>query len=140
MYSFGILSNLHRSTLHPDLQAVLDEAIKTFNFSITCGFRNKADQEKAFNDKASKVHWPDSRHNVTPYTEAADLCPYPFKKEDWKDIARFARMMGHVESAAVRLGIAIELGMDWDMDSSTIDEGFKDYPHVQLKRPVRKIQ
>jgi peptidoglycan L-alanyl-D-glutamate endopeptidase CwlK len=137
-YSFGIKSNLQRATLHPDLQAVLDEAIKTFNYSIDCGWRGKEAQDKAVRDKASKVNWPNSRHNVTP-SEAADLLPYPFKQEDWKDLARFARMMGHVEAAAAKLGIPIELGMDWDMDSKTIDESFKDFPHVQLKRPVRKI-
>lgn len=139
MATFGKASLAQRATLHPDLQKVLDEAIKTFDFSIHCSFRNKQDQDAAFASKASKVKWPNSRHNITPNTEAADCLPYPFKKEDWKDLSRFARMMGHLESAAVRLGIPVELGMDWDMDQSTIDESFRDYPHIQLKRPVRKV-
>lgn len=132
MPSFGYASLKQRDTLHPDLQKVLDEAIKTFDFSITCGHRNKTDQDKAVASKASKLSYPNSKHNKIP-SLAADLLPYPFdSKTDWKDLARFARMMGHVESAAKRLGIRIRLGMDWDQDTKTIDESFKDFPHVEL--------
>jgi peptidoglycan L-alanyl-D-glutamate endopeptidase CwlK len=136
MPNFGYGSLKQLDTIHPKLQAVLKEAIKTFDFSVTCGFRNEKDQNAALQSGASKLAWPKSRHNTYP-SEAADLLPYPFQpSEDWKDTARFAMMMGHVEAAAQRLGIPIELGMDWDMDQKTIDESFRDFPHVQLKRPI----
>ncbi len=132
MANFGYSSLKQRDTLHPDLRMVLDEAIKYYNFTIVCGYRNKIDQNKAFQDKTSKLQYPNSKHNKIP-SLAADLTPYPFDpKNDWKDLARFARMMGHIEAAAKRLGISIRLGMDFDQDGSTIDESFKDFPHVEL--------
>lgn len=30
---------------------------------ISCGFRSKADQDKAFRDGKSQLKWPDSKHN-----------------------------------------------------------------------------
>lgn len=133
MFPFGKKSLEVRSQLHPDLQKVVDEASKTFNFSLICGHRNKEDQNRAFAEGNSKVQWPNSRHNSTP-SEACDAAPYEKTGVPWKDSYRFARMMGHIEAAAVRVGVEIELGMDWDMDGNTIEHSFKDFPHFQLKK------
>ena len=133
MYPFGKKSLEVRSQLHPDLQKVVDEASKTFNFSLICGHRNKEDQNKAFAEGNSKAQWPNSRHNSTP-AEACDVAPYEKTGVPWKDLYRFARLMGHIEAAAVRVGVEIELGMDWDMDGNTIEHNFKDFPHFQLKK------
>lgn len=132
-FPFGYGSLKQRDTLHPDLQKVLDEASNTFNFTIICGYRDKEAQDKAVKDGASETEWPKSRHNVYP-SEAADCVPYDKTGVPWKDVYRFARMMGHIEAAAARVGVEIELGMDWDMDGDTIEHKFKDFPHVQLKR------
>lgn len=134
-FHFGYGSLKQRDTLHPDLKKVLDEASKTFNFTILCGYRNEEDQNKAYKEGNSKVKWPDSRHNTYP-SEAVDCVPYDKTGVPWKDVYRFARMMGHIEAAAIRVGVQIELGMDWDMDGDTVEHSFKDFPHVQLKRPV----
>jgi peptidoglycan L-alanyl-D-glutamate endopeptidase CwlK len=127
MYSFGVRSNLVRDQLHPDLQLLVDEVIKVYNISLICGYRGEKDQNKAFAEGKSKVKFPNSRHNVLP-AEAVDAAPYPL---DWKNIKRFVEMSEHFKDAAERLGIEIECGADW--------KTFKDYPHIQLKRPVRKI-
>ncbi len=124
---FGKNSLKHRSQMHPDLQLVFDEAIKTYNLSLLCGHRNKEDQNKAFSEGFSKVQWPNSRHNIFP-SEAGDAAPYPL---DWKDIAAFKEMAKHVKAAAKKVNVEIEWGGDW--------KTFKDYPHFQLKRPVRKL-
>ena len=128
-FSYGSLKQL--DTLHPDLRKVLEEAIKTFDFSVICGFRNEVDQEKAFKDGVSDKHWPESKHNTVP-SRAADCVPYDKTGIPWKDVYRFARMMGHIEAAAVKLGVRIRLGMDWDMDGDTVEHKFKDFPHVEL--------
>ena len=132
-YPFGPQSKAELVTIHPELQKVLVEASNTFNFTIICGHRNKAAQDKAFKEGNSKVQWPNSRHNSWP-AEAADCVPYDKTGIPWKDVYRFARMMGHIEAAAIRLGIEIELGMDWDMYGNTIEHSFRDFPHIQLKR------
>jgi peptidoglycan L-alanyl-D-glutamate endopeptidase CwlK len=128
MYSFGVRSKLIREQLHPDLQMVCDEVIKVYNISLICGYRGEKDQNKAFAEGKSKVKFPNSRHNIFPNTEAVDAAPYPL---DWKNIKRFVEMAEHFKDAAERLGIEIECGADW--------VSFRDYPHIQLKRPVRKI-
>lgn len=69
------------STCHPDLQAIFFEVIKTFDCIVTEGYRNQADQEKAFNSGHSKVNWPNGKHNHQP-SMAVDAYPYPI---DWNN-------------------------------------------------------
>lgn len=121
-FSFGYGSLKQLNTLHPDLIKVMNEAIKTYDFTIVCGHRNQADQEKAFKGGQSKLHWPDSRHNSLP-SEAVDCAPYPV---DWTDHQEFSVMAGHILSAAVRLGIELEWGGHWT--------NLVDRPHFQLKK------
>lgn len=133
MFYFGEQSLKCRAQLHPRLVIVADEAIKTFNFRITCAFRGESEQNAAVANKASKLRWPFSRHNRQP-AEAMDLVPWPFDyRDDWKDRTRFARMMGHIEAAARRRAIPIRLGLDFNQDERTdVDEEWKDFPHVEL--------
>lgn len=122
MFPFGKKSLEVRSTLHPDLQKLVDEVSKTVNCSLICGYRNKADQDKAFASGNSKLQWPKSRHNTWP-SEAVDIVPWPV---DWKDIKAFKAMAVKIKEAAEQVGVDIEWGGDWDK--------FKDYPHWQLKK------
>lgn len=120
MAFFGANSLRQRDTLHPDLQKVVDEAIKTYNFSIICGHRGEADQNRAFNEGKSKVKFPNSRHNVFP-SQAVDVAPYPV---NWKDIKAFKELAAHIKGCAATVGVEVEWGGDW--------KTFKDYPHFQL--------
>lgn len=132
MPTFGEQSLRQLATVHPDLRRVLEDAIRYTDFRVLCGHRGEQEQNAAVANGASKLRWPKSMHNSQP-SMAADLLPWPFDYgQDWKDLPRFARMMGHVESAAKRLGVKIRLGIDWDRDGKTIDETFRDYPHVEL--------
>ena len=120
MYKFGKQSQKHRKTLHPDLQIVLDEAIKIYDFSITCGHRGKDAQNKAFKDNKSTKQWPNSRHNSIP-SEAVDICPYPV---DWKDVEEFFFLAGIIMAVAHLHGIKLIWGGRWTDP--------KDCPHFQL--------
>lgn len=119
MPNFGERSIENKLSCHPDLQAVLDEAIKYYDFAIICGHRDEAEQNKAFWSKKSKVMWPNSKHNSTP-SRAADCVPSPI---DWQDISRFKEMAFHIKTAADKVNVKIQWGGDWKM---------KDYPHVEL--------
>ena len=44
---FGKNSLKQLDTVHPDLRKVLEEAIKTYDFSVICGHRGEAEQNKA---------------------------------------------------------------------------------------------
>lgn len=116
--------------LHPDLQIVLMEAIKIFDFSIVCGYRGKEAQEKAVSEGKSFKHFPNSKHNNSP-SLAADLCPYRNGLR-WEDREAFYFLGGILKAIAYHQGIHIRLGLDWDGDNDLHDQNFYDLPHVEL--------
>lgn len=128
MPSFGATSKANLATCHPDLQRVLNEAIKYVDFSVTCGFRNQADQDKAFAEGKSKLKWPNGEHNKQP-SRAADVAPSPC---DWNDAEAFTLLSGIIYGVACMMGIRMRLGSDWDMDLNIKEHSFKDRPHVEL--------
>jgi peptidoglycan L-alanyl-D-glutamate endopeptidase CwlK len=129
MPSFGAKSTTILSTCHQDLQLVLNEAIKYVDFSVTCGFRNKADQDKAVATGNSTTPWPTSKHNQNP-SLAVDVAPYPI---DWNDSEAFTLLAGIIYGVACTLGVKLRLGADWDGDLNIREHSFKDRPHIELK-------
>ena len=127
-YKFGKTSSERLATCDPRLQEIANEAIKYIDFSIVCGHRTEEAQQEAFNSKASKVQWPDSKHNSLP-SKAMDVAPYPL---DWEDIKRFAFLMGILKGIAMQKGINVRLGSDWDSDGDITDHKFMDWPHIEL--------
>lgn len=124
------LEQLH--TCHPVLQALISEVAKNFDIKVTCGHRNKIDQDKAFLEGKSKLQWPNGPHNKVPST-AVDIAPYPI---DWSDetkaIGRFYYLAGYVRGVAERMGIRVRVGADWDGDFDIRDQSFNDLPHIEL--------
>ena len=138
MPSFSPTSLKHLETLDLRLKLILNEAIKTIDFKILEGHRNEADQEAAVARKASKVHWPDGKHNSLP-SKAVDVAPGYFDrgfKIDFNDLPAFGRLIGHLERIAIYKGIKTRPGMDWDMDWRSEhrpgESGFFDGPHLEV--------
>ena len=129
MPSFGRSSQYQLDTCHSDLQKVLNEAIKHVNFTVTCGFRNQSDQDKAFAEGKSKLKWPNGEHNKLP-SRAVDVAPYPC---DWNDAEAFTLLSGIIYGVACVMGINVRLGSDWDMDLNIKEHSLKDRPHVELR-------
>ena len=129
MPSFGKSSLERLKTCDPKLQAVLNEAIKYVNFSVTCGHRDKAEQDKAVAEGNSKTPWPTSKHNSLP-SQAVDVAPYPLA---WNDSEAFTLLAGVIYGVACTMGVQLRLGIDWDGDLSVTEHGFKDRPHIELK-------
>lgn len=120
MPSFSQRSLDNLKQCHPHLQKVAHECIKTFDFTVTCGHRNQADQNKAFAEKKSKLRWPNSKHNKTP-SLAFDAAPWPI---DWNDVARFDAMGSAMKAAARKVHVKLVWGGDW--------KSFVDRPHFEL--------
>lgn len=126
MPRFSKNSLLRLLTCHKDLQTLFMEVIKVYDCTVTCGFRNRADQEKAFKEGTTQLHFPHGRHNRNP-SFAVDVVPYPV---DWDDLDRFKEMAIIVKQIRDklleegRISSKIEWGGDW--------ENFKDYPHWQI--------
>jgi len=97
------------------------EVIKEIDCSVIEGHRPKHKQDMFYEKGASKLKWPNSKHNLFP-SRAVDVIPYPI---DWKNIKRFKQLMKVVKKCAKKLDIKIRCGGDWFT--------FKDYPHYELK-------
>jgi peptidoglycan L-alanyl-D-glutamate endopeptidase CwlK len=103
-------------------------ALGVMDFTVICGHRNKADQDKAYAAGHSKLKFPRSKHNSWP-SLAVDVVPYPL---DWKDIDAFKRLGVVIKQAwasmseAERGGYTLSWGGDWT--------SFRDYPHWELRK------
>ena len=76
MPSFGKTSRSKLETCAQEIQDVLNEAIKHYDFSVIDGHRDMERQNVYFNEGKSQVRWPNSRHNSYP-SQAVDIIPYP---------------------------------------------------------------
>lgn len=128
MPRFGHASRKRLATCHPLLQELFNEVILTFDCKIICGHRSQEEQNEAYRKGASKLRWPDSKHNKKPAL-AVDVVPFPL---DWKDTNRMYYFAGFVKAKAEDLGIKVRWGGDWDGDTEVSDEDFRDYPHHEL--------
>jgi peptidoglycan L-alanyl-D-glutamate endopeptidase CwlK len=130
---FGAASRERLATLHPDLQAVMNEAIQHRDFVIVSGHRGEAEQNKAFREGKSKLRWPNSKHNKKP-SLAVDVAPYNAATRgiDWNDRAAFAALAGFIQGIAAARGLKLRWGGDWDQDGAVADERFVDMPHLEI--------
>lgn len=127
MPKFSKKSQAILAQAHPDLQRVMNEAIKTTDFSVICAYRNKTDQNRAYRQGKSKAQFGQSPHNFTP-SLAVDCVPYPL---DWENIAAFEAMGQAIMRAAERVGVSLEWGKYFT--------GLVDMPHFQLRNWKKHI-
>lgn len=132
--SFSLTSIQRLSTCDIRLQRIMCEVVKIMDITIICGTRNKIDQEKAFDEGKSKVHYPNSMHNSLP-SKAVDIAPwYPTEPHiRWDDSAGFTYLAGIVKGIATSMGFKLRWGGDWDKDNDLQDEkGLRDFPHFEI--------
>lgn len=138
MATFGKESLAKLNTCHPDIQKVMHEAIKHYDFTILYGTRTVEEQFELFKKGRTLVagKWvkakggstvtnldgktKKSNHNYSP-SLAIDIAPYPI---DWNDISRFKALALVVKKAMVTVGVTISWGGDW--------KKFIDYPHYEV--------
>ncbi len=128
MPAFGKKSLANLNSAHNDLQALFNEVIKHFDCTVLEGFRGKERQNRLFSEGATKVKFPNSKHNHSP-SLAVDVIPYPI---NWKDRERITYFAGFVKGVASQLGIKIRWGGDWDSDTELSDNKFDDLVHFEL--------
>ena len=116
------------ATCHADMQAICHDAIKIYDFTILCGHRGRVLQDKLFASGASKLKYPNSKHNSNP-SLAIDIAPYPI---DWQDTTRFYYLAGIIKCLAHGNNISLRWGGDWDCDSDFADQSFNDLVHFEL--------
>lgn len=133
-FSFGHSSTTHLLTCHPDLQEVARAALLTspVDFAITCGHRNKFDQDKCCAEGKSKTPWPTSKHNSTP-ARAFDFCPIIGGKAVWDDIEAFKTVAHEILMAGDRLGVRLRWGGTWTDSAEDALAKFRDAPHIEMR-------
>ena len=120
MTGFSTLSKDKLSTCHPILQEICHDLIKKIDFTVICGYRNKEDQDKYFEIGASKLKFPNSKHNTIP-SLAIDIAPYPI---NWNNHVAFKELATEFKKIANNKGVKVIWGGDW--------EHFKDLVHYEL--------
>jgi peptidoglycan L-alanyl-D-glutamate endopeptidase CwlK len=143
MYNFSNSSKEKFDTLHEDLQTILSNLIKFYDFSIIEGHRSLETQQKYFKDGKSKLDGINqkSKHQSYP-SMAVDIMPYSKGtnafEDNEKERARFYMMMGMVKAISMDLkekGLIthdVRFGLDWDGDNTFRDQTFDDLPHFEL--------
>jgi len=133
MPKFGKQSQDILYQLHPDLQRLLNEAIKYVDIHLLCGFRGEKDQNEAYASGASEKQWPNSKHNRIP-SLAVDLVPWYSETPhiNWSDEEGMYLLIGFLKGLSIAMGIKIRSGADWDNDYSTKDQKFHDIDHIEL--------
>jgi peptidoglycan L-alanyl-D-glutamate endopeptidase CwlK len=106
-------------------------AAKGVAFRVICAYRNKHDQERAFQLGMSKVRFGQSAHNYRP-SLAIDVVPGWSGSVKWSDLKAFDTVGRAFVATAKELNIPIRWGADWDRDGSITDERFVDRPHIEL--------
>jgi hypothetical protein len=99
------------------------------DFTVLCGFRGKAEQERLYRLGMSKVTYPNSKHNTYP-SRGVDIAPYPV---DWDDAERFYMLAGVIKACAYIRKTKIRWGGDWDSDGDLHDQSFMDLGHFELE-------
>jgi peptidoglycan L-alanyl-D-glutamate endopeptidase CwlK len=117
------------ATCDQRLQDVFNEVIKHVDCSVLEGHRSKERQNKLYDEKRTKVKYPNGRHNSSP-SKAVDVTPYPV---DWEDRERQTLFAGFVIGIGRGMGHKIRWGGDWDQDFQVMDNRFDDFPHFEVK-------
>lgn len=116
-------------TCHPTLQEFVERVVHgidqgdlaEFNVkdvTVLCGYRGKAEQDKAYAMGNSKKQWPDSKHNATPAL-AVDIAPFPIDWTERTGVPRLAALRQYARGVAQGMGISIRI-ISWD------------WPHYEL--------
>jgi peptidoglycan L-alanyl-D-glutamate endopeptidase CwlK len=119
--SLGSASKVKLATCHPDLRRLVEAVVAGVDagdlatagitdLTVLCGYRGQVEQDQAYKDGASKLRYPNSRHNLVP-AMAVDLAPFPL---DWKNREAFLVLRGYVLAKAATLGVKIRT-ISWDL-------------------------
>ena len=149
MYSFGRKSKERLDTCHQDIQAILKEVIKYYDFSVLEGIRSDERQLQLFNDGKSKLDGITikSKHQDKGdgVSMAVDIMPYKKGTNAFSgaisDKYRFYFLMGMVRMISAQMfdeGLIthkVRFGLDWDSDDRFDDQSFNDLPHFEIYKP-----
>lgn len=101
------------------------------DISLISGYRDREEQNTAYENDNSTLRWPDSKHNRKP-SIAVDFQPYPYPKENPRLWGALGYCAGRAFAIAQQEGFRIRWGGDWDMDGDLTDQTFDDLFHLEI--------
>ncbi len=135
MFKFGPKSLKTLETCDERLQKIANRAIMVsrVDFGIVCGFRGEDVQNNLFKTGASKVKYPESKHNHEP-SLAIDIAVWNAEKNeyDWDNEEYYYYLAGIFESIAAGEGVNLRVGLNWDSDNNFFDQKFYDLGHYEI--------
>jgi len=133
MPKFSDRSKERLKSCHVDIQRLLNELIDYVDFAVVCGHRSELQQDIAYRDGASKLEWPNSKHNKYPAQAVDIVFCNTSGTQIWED-AQACVLAGRLLHLAQWMGIGIRFGGDWDGDQDTTDQTFMDYCHFEIRK------
>ena len=131
MNSFGRSSRKQLSTSDARLQEIAHIVLRIKDHSIVKGHRPKLEQNAAFASGASKLQWPNGKHNKNP-SLAMDVQTYPRPDNDQDLREEQFYLLGLYKGIASEMGIPLRGGNDWDRDGEVSDNRWDDLFHVEI--------
>ena len=122
MPSFGQRSLENLFGVHPDIVAVLEEAIKHYDFTVLEGVRSVERQKVLCGEGKSLTLLSKHLRQSDGHSHAVDIAPYPI---DWDNTDEFFYLAGLIEGIALSMGITLQWGGRW--------KSLKDCPHYQIR-------
>ena len=132
MNIFGPNSRRELAGADHRLQEVAHTVLVIKDHSIIKGHRGQLEQDAAFGVGASKLKYPDGKHNGIP-SMALDVQTYPRPDNDQALREDQLYLLGLYVGVASEMGIALRTGADWDRDGEVADNGFDDFYHVEVR-------
>lgn len=135
-YKYSKKSAGKLATCHPDIQKVLNKAIKHYDITILEGERSVERQTELVRTGKSKTMKSKHLEQDDGFAHACDCALYPI---DWNDRERFVFLQGYLKGLADAMLEAgeithtLRLGVDWDSDGNIKEHSFFDGPHIELK-------
>lgn len=134
MPEFSDRSKNRLSQCTPKIQAWLNELINYIDFAVVCGHRSQLEQDIAFKNGASKLEWPNSKHNGYP-SKAVDIVFCDKSGAQVWDEHQACYLAGRAMHLAEWMfgKDFVRFGGDWDNDQDTTDQTFMDFCHFEEK-------
>lgn len=115
--------------LHPDLRRVVETVAQTWDLTILETARTPERQAEMVATGKSKTLQSKHLIQYDGFAHAVDLAPMPI---DWNDTKRWYYFGGFCRATAVRLGLPVVWGGDWNSNTQVTDQTFNDLDHLEI--------
>ena len=135
MYKYSRKSQAKLDTCHPDIQKVLNFAIKHYDITILEGVRTSERQQDLYDQGMTKTLNSKHLEQDDGWSYACDCALWPI---DWNDRERFVFLQAYLKGVADmmyengEIEHSLRLGVDWDGDGNIKEHSFFDGPHIEL--------